>query len=484
MSLAPGTLFDGRFAIERLLGQGGMGAVYAARHQALDRAVAIKVIHASLDSNPQMRSRFRREARSLSRVAHPYVPSVYDYGEDAEGQPFLVMELVQGQTLRQLLPSGGLPLARALNILAQTAAALRAIHRCAIVHRDLKPANVLVTPHDGLGDQVKVTDFGLAKLVGLEQSYNTEHGGAFGSPPYMAPEQFDTTRAVDPRTDIYAFGAMAFHVIAGRPPFESPTLVGLARAHIYDPAPSLAASSEGIPAVVDQIVARCLAKDPAARYASATALLEALREAASRHAPSKQTSLATTLDTSALAASGTASMQHDNDAAAAATGSESSVQIHAALVRALRERGLGDARLLRGLAALAQSRDAVDQAELELAQQQQALAQFEQQQRARRTALQSALFELEREAHTGGAKAVHVLDEPLEQLRHHFEQLGRVKTRRLAEGRQHIADWREELERRRAGHDAQREAMKALLAPLAATATDPELLALFAQVGV
>jgi serine/threonine-protein kinase len=208
-----GTLFAGRFQIEAVLGSGGMGAVYLARHQGLGRPVALKVVRPGLLAEPAAVARFRREALAVSQIQHPNVVSVFDFGEDERGRLYLCMEYVRGPTLHELLAARGpMPLPRALNILLEAALALQAAHSAGVIHRDLKPSNIIVIDDC----HAKVLDFGLAKIVSGELAHSlTTTGKLFGTPEYIAPERCQD-RPADARSDLYSLGVIAFELLAGR----------------------------------------------------------------------------------------------------------------------------------------------------------------------------------------------------------------------------------------------------------------------------
>jgi eukaryotic-like serine/threonine-protein kinase len=261
----------GHYAIDRTLGQGGMGVVYAAQDERLRRAVALKMI-SSRTGDEQARERFWREARAAASVNHPNVCQIYEIGED-QGSLFIAMELLDGEVLTERLQRGALTVSEALPIAFGLLAALSALHAQGIVHRDLKPSNVFLTPYG-----VKLLDFGLARLepnpsidptLGL-----TGSGVVLGTPKYMAPEQV-TGEPVDYRCDLFATGAILFEMLAGRPAFAGRTLVDILHATLHEQPPALT----GTPAVaaVDRVIRRALAKRPADRPASADAMVEALR---------------------------------------------------------------------------------------------------------------------------------------------------------------------------------------------------------------
>jgi serine/threonine-protein kinase len=268
-----GGVLPGRYRDPVRIATGGMGAVYRAHDERLGRAVAVKVPSDAIADDPTARARFRREAVSGARIHHPNVALVYDVGEH-RGRPFMVMELVPGGTVEDRLARGRPPRATALAWIGQAAAALDAAHAAGVVHRDVKPANLLL---DGQG-RVKVADFGIARVLGEGGTTLTEAGTVLGSSGYAAPEQAQGLPAT-PASDVYALGGVAFELLTGERPFAPRTGVAELTAHAYAPVPSARERDPGLPPGVDAVLARALAKDPAARFASAGALASALREA-------------------------------------------------------------------------------------------------------------------------------------------------------------------------------------------------------------
>ncbi len=272
-----GTLFAGRYRIEALLGSGGVGEVFLGWHEVLQRHIAIKLIHASLQVDPKVLARFRREARAASTIAHPGIPHIHDFGHSDSGRPYLVMDHVEGSTLAQALrEQGPLPVPRAVDLLAQIAGTVAAAHDAGVVHRDLKPDNVMLTPAEGGGEQVKILDFGLAKVLSSDTAELTTKGSFHGTPEYLSPEIIDGGE-VDHRTDIYSLGALAYEMLTGEVPFPG-SLIQVLKAHLtrVPPPPSAAASRDDIPGALDELVLRCLAKDPQQRCQSAAEVLEGL----------------------------------------------------------------------------------------------------------------------------------------------------------------------------------------------------------------
>lgn len=275
--LAPGQeVLGGRFRIEALLGAGGMGEVYAAEQTSLGRKVALKVLSADMSLVPGMAERFRREALLLSSIDHPAVVRIIDFGE-WNGAACLVMELVRGDSLEVLARGGPLPAERAVPMLIQLAEGLGAIHAAGIIHRDLKLENVIVS-EGTTGEQARLLDFGIARLAEPEGgSSATQAGVVLGTPEYMSPEQA-LGRPLDARSDLYAWGLVAYRLLSGRHPFPGPTARDFLLQQISElpiplqqAAPRLAGHARLL-----ELVSQCLEKEPERRPQSAAALVDAL----------------------------------------------------------------------------------------------------------------------------------------------------------------------------------------------------------------
>ena len=292
------TLLSSRYLLEKRLGRGAMGQVYLARDQNLvTRRVAIKTVRPDILSDEMLQegeaiARFEREVRAAASIRHPNVVDVTDFGKSPEGVFFLVMEYVDGESLYQLLRrEGTLDLQRTVTILGQVVAGVEAAHDAGILHRDLKPANIFIMQrlrrtgsagsHDGF---VKVGDFGLAKIIHADQTTSEsgpESRGIIGTPEYMSPEQMQTGAQLDARSDIYALGAIAYHMLGGRPPFigDLPQLV--AQKLMQSP-PSLLSLRSDISAEVDKVILRALARDPAERPKDASEWFDEVEIAAGK----------------------------------------------------------------------------------------------------------------------------------------------------------------------------------------------------------
>lgn len=264
----------GRYSLERELGRGGMGIVYLAHEVALDRPVAIKLLPPVLAAAPALRQRFLREARTAARLSHPNIVPIYAVDE-LDGFVFFVMAYIDGTTLGDLVRERGpLPKAEAVRILREIAWALAYAHAHGVIHRDVKPENVLIEHATG---RVFVMDFGIAHVAA--QPGFTTAGEVLGTAEFMSPEQASGEK-LDARSDIYSFGVLAYYALAGRLPHEAATVQAVLAKHLTQPAPPLASLAPQVPQRLARTVHRCLAKDPAERFADAEQLAEALGESA------------------------------------------------------------------------------------------------------------------------------------------------------------------------------------------------------------
>ncbi len=273
--LAPAKI--GPYEIGRKLGEGGMGAVFEARHGQLGRRTALKLIKpARRDRDSE--ARFDREARLTSELDHPNAVALYEYGTSDDGVRYYAMELVDGLTLSALIRrEGPLPAGRVLAILRQIAASLAHAHRKGLVHRDVKPSNVMLCWREGHPDCVKVVDFGLAKRMAASDAAASHAGMQIGTPDFMAPEAVDAPASVGPPADVYSTGILAYCLLTGSTPFEGCDLGQLIRAHrTVPPLPPSARRPHDMPRDLERVVMRCLEKRPADRFADGRALLDAL----------------------------------------------------------------------------------------------------------------------------------------------------------------------------------------------------------------
>jgi serine/threonine-protein kinase len=281
-----GQTLAGRYLIQRKLGEGGMGAVYQATHNVLEKQVALKVLHGEFARKPDLVERFMQEAKSASRIRHENVIDISDFGTTPEGLVFFAMELLKGHDLheeiaRARLAGQLLPWERSKRIFLQICAALSAAHALGIVHRDLKPENIYLVDFLGEPDFVKLLDFGIAKLtdVGDGERKLTRTGMLFGTPEYMSPEQArgDT---VDHRVDVYAMGCILYQLVTGRVPFEAENFMGVLSLHLTAPAPVVppeVLDSTGAPRALAGVIDNALAKDRNQRFSSIDELARAVR---------------------------------------------------------------------------------------------------------------------------------------------------------------------------------------------------------------
>jgi eukaryotic-like serine/threonine-protein kinase len=262
-------LLGGRYELDGVIGRGGMAEVYRARDLRLDRVVAIKTLRSDLARDPTFQARFRREAQSAASLNHPSVIAVYDTGEDMLDNnpvPYIVMEYVEGRTLRDVLQEEQrLPAERALSLTDGILRALDYSHRGGIVHRDIKPANVMLTTNN----EVKVMDFGIARALADSAATMTATAQVIGTAQYLSPEQARGER-VDARSDIYSTGCVLYELLTGRPPFQGDSPVAIAYQHVREEAPQPSQLDPSIPQYANAIVMKALAKDPNYRYQSAS----------------------------------------------------------------------------------------------------------------------------------------------------------------------------------------------------------------------
>jgi serine/threonine-protein kinase len=275
------TLAD-KYRIEERISEGGMGTVYRATHVLMEKTVAVKVLHPSLASDEKIVARFTREAKAASRISHPHALNVTDFGEAQDGVVFLVMEYLDGRTLKRVVrEEGPMPLLRVVEIARQIAGALDAAHAEGVVHRDLKSDNIMLTETGG-GDWAKVLDFGIAKIIepdGHDPDL-TAANMIIGTPQYMSPEQCSQANEIDARSDIYSFGVILFEMFVGHVPFTGESATAIMLKHLQEPPPSVLEERKDLPPAVGQVVARALSKRPEDRQQSAGELAGALELAA------------------------------------------------------------------------------------------------------------------------------------------------------------------------------------------------------------
>src|SRR5690349_11222982 len=282
----------GRYEVVRELGKGAMGIVYLAKDPLIGRLVALKTIraaaHADDDETKEFQQRFIREAQAAGILNHPSIVTVHDIGQDEPtGVSFIAMEYVEGQNLKEILAQGRpLPFDQVGDIVAQVAEALDFAHAKGIVHRDVKPANIILVE----GNRAKITDFGIAKIASGAANL-TSTGQFLGTPNYMAPEQIKGA-PVDGRTDIFALGICLYECLTRRKPFGGDSLTSISYKIVHEPFPPLREINPQIPEGFEDVVAHCLAKDPAKRYQRARDMAVALRAVIRGERPSRPTELA------------------------------------------------------------------------------------------------------------------------------------------------------------------------------------------------
>jgi serine/threonine-protein kinase len=268
----------GQYRLVAPLGQGGMGEVYLAEHRMLKRPCAIKLIRPEQAGNPQVLGRFEREVQITAQLSHWNTVEIYDYGRTDDGTFFYVMEYLPGLSLEELLERHGpLPAERVVHLLRQTCQALREAHARGLIHRDIKPGNVFVAERGGQYDVVKLLDFGLVKPVAeIASPRLTQEGAISGTPLFMSPEQARGSSEVDARSDIYSLGAVAYNLLTGRPPFERSSPLEVIIAHDRDAVTPPSQLQANLPADLEGIILRCLAKRPADRFQDVDSLEQAL----------------------------------------------------------------------------------------------------------------------------------------------------------------------------------------------------------------
>jgi tetratricopeptide (TPR) repeat protein len=281
-----GSVVGDRYRVVSRIGVGGMGAVYRAEHTMMRKDLAIKVLLPEFGGKDEFVRRFEREAESASRLQHPNIITVTDFGRTKEGSLFLAMEFLAGESLSHVIKAGPMPKERALAVVRQILRGLEHAHAAGIVHRDLKPDNIMLVERDGQTDVVKILDFGIAKVTepvsgrGAGVTALTQAGMIFGTPEYLSPEQA-LAEVVDPRADLYAAGVILFEMLAGRKPFVSDDKVKLISMHLAHAPPRLREANPNVdvPVALEQVVLQALEKSRENRFATATAFLQALDDA-------------------------------------------------------------------------------------------------------------------------------------------------------------------------------------------------------------
>jgi eukaryotic-like serine/threonine-protein kinase len=274
-----GRTFFGEYTIVKKLGEGGMGAVYLARQNAIDQNVALKVLHARAAESDEIVQRFHREAKVISMLTHPNIVRVFIFGRTEDDLMYLVMEFVQGVELRSRIDEKGvLEELLAIKIMKQACSALAEAHDLGIIHRDLKPDNILLTEFRGESNFVKILDFGIAKLKepeGGQQQKLTQAGIVYGTPEYLSPEQAQALD-LDQRTDIYSLGCILYELMTGRVPFTDKNPVQILTKHVFEEAPKPSQFAPDIAPTMENIIMKAIAKEPDDRFEDAMTLFEAL----------------------------------------------------------------------------------------------------------------------------------------------------------------------------------------------------------------
>lgn len=286
VGIEPGQILAGKYRVERVIGEGGMGVVVAAYHLHLDEHVAIKFLLPEVVNNEEAVGRFAREARAAVKIKSEHVARVVDVGTLESGSPYMVMEYLQGADLAgQVSKDGALPIEAVVEYVLQACEALAEAHSIGIVHRDLKPANLFLTRRADGSPCIKVLDFGISKMTsGAGSMSMTRTATVMGSPLYMSPEQMTSTRDVDARTDIWALGAILYELLSGRTPFNADTMPQLCAMILQQQPQPVRDFRPDIPDGLQQVVLRCLEKDPARRFPTVAELAQALLPFAPRRA--------------------------------------------------------------------------------------------------------------------------------------------------------------------------------------------------------
>jgi len=270
----------GRYQLTKRIGVGGMGEVYLAEHQLMKRPCVVKLIRPDKNHDPKMLARFQREVRATAKLSHWNTVEIFDYGSTEDGTFYYVMEYLPGMSLGDLVARfGPLPPERAIHLLRQACDALGEAHAAGLIHRDIKPANIFTAKRGGVYDVAKLLDFGLVKPLADERPIQlTGEGSITGSPLFLSPEQATGDSEPDARSDIYSLGAVAYYLLTGKPPFEGEKPIKVLIAHAHDEPVPPSQHRRDLPADVESIVLRCLAKRPDDRFADAAGLATALAD--------------------------------------------------------------------------------------------------------------------------------------------------------------------------------------------------------------
>ena len=291
-STLPGTVIAGKYRLDGMIGRGGMGSVWSTMHLGLGQRVAVKLIAKRYAGSREARQRFDLEAKAAAQLRSRYVVQVFDNGETEDGTPYIVMELLDGESLdHRIERRGPLPVDQAVRIIAQVGRALTKAHGLGIVHRDLKPENIFLTrsDEDDGGEVAKVLDFGIAKIKTSDTASSaTRTGTVLGTPLFMSPEQARGLKSVDHRTDIYSLGMVAFTMLTGRNAFSGESFGDILVAICTQPLPSLRAYAALLPPSLDVWMQRACAKEPGDRFPAVEPMIEALHAAAGMARPRGQ----------------------------------------------------------------------------------------------------------------------------------------------------------------------------------------------------
>lgn len=276
-----GSLAAEKYVIVGLISEGGMGAVYRAIQLPVQREIAFKVLRTDLQDSTQGKERFAREARAISRLSHPNIITMHDFGVDDHGHPFMAMEYAPGQSLADWMMTPGLEFERICHVFRQILAAMSEAHDQGVIHRDLKPENLIVTRAGNDSDYVKLLDFGIARMVQDTATRGlTRDGEVFGTPHYMSPEQAQGQKNIGPPADVYALGIMFYELLSGECPFDAPTPLSILYMQIHDDLPKLRPKNRmEVPDGLGDLIAHATAKDPAKRFENAGAMLNAMDHA-------------------------------------------------------------------------------------------------------------------------------------------------------------------------------------------------------------
>ncbi|NTW08801.1 MAG: serine/threonine protein kinase, partial [Anaerolineaceae bacterium] len=263
--------YVGTYLLIEQQGQGGMATVFKAYHAALDRYVALKVMHTAFTEDPTFLERFQREALVVAKLDHPHIVPIFDYSNE-EGRPYLVMKYIEGVTLKEKLKKFRPTYREMLPIIEDVGSALTYAHELGIVHRDVKPSNVLISKEG----KVYLTDFGLARMAQVSTTTLTSDQ-MIGTPQYISPEQATSSPNLDYRTDIYSFGVLIYEMVVGQVPFNADTPFAIIHDHIYTPLPLPSILNPSCPESIERVLLKALAKDPSDRYKDVKTMVRAVR---------------------------------------------------------------------------------------------------------------------------------------------------------------------------------------------------------------